>query len=152
MVVWHWILLFVWYVFLAVHIMLLPSQKPAKAFFLVFAFKCIYVTSQLRHSLEVHHLLRKILDPPLHLLPAYSSMTLNTSLNNLVPRNVLWSRKIKSMFTLVQIAFAPTRKLYRTGLLFTHKSGDCGAISVTERSCGAPHWSVESHISDRCSH
>ena len=48
-------------------------------------------------------------------------------------------RKIKSMFTLVQIAFAPTRNLYRTGPLFTHKSGDSGAISVTERSCAAPH-------------
>ena len=61
-------------------------------------------------------------------------------------------RKIKAMFTLVQIAFAPTRKLYRTGPRFTHKSGDFGAISVTERSCAAPHWSVEGHISDRYSH
>ena len=124
-------------------------QKPSSWYSLL---KCIYVTSQLCHSLAVHPLLRKLLDPPLHLLPAYSSMTLNTSLNNLVPRNVLWSRKIKAMFTLVQIAFAPTRKLYRTGLLFTHKSGDSGAISVTARSCSAPHWSVEGHISDRCSH
>ena len=112
-------------------------QKPSSWYSLL---KCIYVTSQLSHSLAVPPpLLRKLPDPPLHLLPAYSSMTLNTSLNNLVPRNVLWSRKIKAMFTLVQMAFAPTRKLYRTGPRFTHKSGDSGAISVTERSCAAPH-------------
>ena len=50
------------------------------------------------------------------------------------------------MFTLVQMAFAPTRKLYRTGLLFTHKSGDSGAISVTERLRGAALICGESHI------
>ena len=150
MVVWHWILLYRLICILSSSLCLVKSmQKPSSWYSLL---KCIYVTSQLCHSLAVHPLLRKLLDPPLHLLPAYSSMTLNTSLNNLVPRNVLWSRKIKSMFTLVQIAFAPTRKLYRTGLLFAHKSGDSSAISVTERSCAAPHWSVESHISDRCSH
>ena len=35
------------------------------------------------------------------------------------------------------------------GLLFTHKNGDVGAISVTERSCVAPISKVERHISDR---
>ena len=42
------------------------------------------------------------------------------------------------MFTVYRIAFAPTRKPYRIGLVFTHKNGDFGAISVTERSCAAP--------------
>ena len=58
----------------------LPSQKPTKAPSSWYSLlKFIYVTSQLSHSLAVHPLLRKILDPPLHLLPAYSSMTLNSS-------------------------------------------------------------------------
>ena len=41
------------------------------------------------------------------------------------------------MFTLYRwyrIAFAPKRKPFQIGLLFTHKNGDFGAISVTERS------------------
>ena len=39
------------------------------------------------------------------------------------------------MFTLYRIATAPARKLYKIGILFTHMSGDFGAISaVTERS------------------
>ena len=68
--------------------MLLPSQKPAKAFFLVFAFKIC-----LRHQSVIPFLV----DAPtpkenpastLHLLPAYSCMTLNTFLNNLI----LWFR------------------------------------------------------------
>ena len=50
------------YVFSAVHIMLLLSQKPSSSYSLL---KCVYVTSQLRHSFVVHPLLRKILDPPL---------------------------------------------------------------------------------------
>ena len=29
------------------------------------------------------------------------------------------------------------------GLVFTHKNGDFGAISVTERSCAAPHRSLK---------
>ena len=45
----------------------------------------------------------------------------------------------KAVFTL-----APARKPYRIGLLFTHKKGDFGAISVTAK--------VGSHISDRCSY
>ena len=56
------------------------------------------------------------------------------------------------MLTLCRIAFAPVRKLYRIGLLFTHKDTDFGAISVTERSCAAPISKVKSHISDRCSY
>lgn len=31
------------------------------------------------------------------------------------------------MFTLYQITFAPARKTYRIGLLFTHTNGDLGA-------------------------
>ena len=57
----------------------------------------------------------------------------------------------KVMFTLYRIAFAPARRPYQIGLLFTHKSGDFGVISVTERSCAARISKVESHISDRCS-
>ena len=52
----------IWYVFSAVHIMLLPSRKPSSSYSLL---KFVFVTSQLRHSLVVHPLLRKILDPPL---------------------------------------------------------------------------------------
>ena len=36
--------------------------------------------------------------------------------------------------------------------LFTHKNGDFGAVSVTERSCAAPISKLESRISDRCSY
>ena len=36
---------------------------------------------------------------------------------------------LEAMFTLYQIAFATVQKLYRIRLLFTHKNGDCGAIS-----------------------
>ena len=42
--------------------MLLPSQKPSSLYSLL---KFVYVTSQLRHSLVVHSLVRKILDLPL---------------------------------------------------------------------------------------
>ena len=41
------------------------------------------------------------------------------------------------VFTLYRIDLAQTQKSYRVGLLFTHKNGDFGAISVTERSCAA---------------
>ena len=37
------------------------------------------------------------------------------------------------MCTLHKIAFAQARKPYRLGLLFTHKNGDFGAISVTQQ-------------------
>ena len=43
----------------------------------------------------------------------------------------------------VPIAFAPARKLYWIGLLFTHKNDYGGVISVTERSCAAPISKVE---------
>ena len=56
------------------------------------------------------------------------------------------------MFTLYWIAFALARKSYWIGLLFTHKNGDFGAISATERSYAAPISKVKSYISDRCSH
>ena len=42
--------------------MLLPSQKPSSSYALE---KFVYVTGQLRYSLVVYTLLRKILDPPL---------------------------------------------------------------------------------------
>ena len=57
---------------------------------------------------------------------------------------------IKAVFTLHRIAFAPPRKSYQMGLLFTHKNGSSGAISVTNRSCAEPISIVERHISDRC--
>ena len=56
------------------------------------------------------------------------------------------------MFTQYRIAFAPARKPYRIELLFTHKNGDFGEISVKERSCAAPISKMGSHISDRCSY
>ena len=52
------------------------------------------------------------------------------------------------MFTLYRIALL--RHENHMGLVFTHKNGDFGAISVTERSCAAPHrslkWSVTYRI------
>ena len=45
----------VWYVFSAVRIMLLPSQKPSSILRIRFI-KFVYVTSQLRHCLVVHPL------------------------------------------------------------------------------------------------
>ena len=39
------------------------------------------------------------------------------------------------------IDLEPTRKPYQIALLFTHKNGDFGPISVTERSCAAPRRS-----------
>ena len=65
----------------------------------------------------------------------------------------VWLRCVnKAMFTLSQIAFAQALKPYRTGLLFTHKNSDFGAISVTERSCVVQISEVESRKSDRHSH
>ena len=55
------------------------------------------------------------------------------------------------MFTLYRIVFAPARKPYRIGLLFTYENGDFGTISVTERSHTAPISKVVSHILNRCS-
>ena len=65
----------------------------------------------------------------------------------------VWLRCVnKAMFTLSRIAFAQALKPYRTGLLFTHKNNDFGAISVTERSCVAQISEVESRKSGRHSH
>ena len=65
----------------------------------------------------------------------------------------VWLRYVnKAMLTLSRIAFARAPKPYRTGLLFTHKNSDFGAISVTERSCVAQISEVESRKSDRHSH
>ena len=47
-------------------------------------------------------------------------------------------------------SFCAGTKPYRIGLPLTHKNRDFGAISVTERSYGAPISKVGSHISDRC--
>ena len=47
------------------------------------------------------------------------------------------------------IAFAPAPKSYQTGLQFTHKNGDFGAISVMEESCAARLSKVERLISDK---
>ena len=55
----------------------------------------------------------------------------------------------KVMFTLYRITSARPRK--KTGLIellfthFTHKNGDFGAISVTERNCAASISKVKSH-------
>ena len=53
------------------------------------------------------------------------------------------------MFALYRIVFAPAWKPYLRGLLFTHKNGDFGAISVTVRSCPALslNWRVTYWIS-----
>ena len=49
----------------AVHMMLLPSQKPSSSYSLL---KFVYVTGILRHPSEFLPLLGKILDPPLRTL------------------------------------------------------------------------------------
>ena len=53
-----------------------------------------------------------------------------------------------------QIAFAPARKPYCIGLLFTYtcENSDFGVISVLEQSCPMLISRVESHILDRSSH
>ena len=55
----------------------------------------------------------------------------------------------EALFTLYWRGFSPPRKPCLIRLLFTHKNGDFGAVSVTKRSCAAPVSKVESHISDR---
>ena len=54
--------------------------------------------------------------------------------------------------TIFARAFAPARKQYWIGLLFTLKNTDSGAISVTERGCTASISKAESHISDKSVH
>ena len=57
---------------------------------------------------------------------------------------------IPAIFSLYRIVLAPrTLKPFRTGLLYTHKNGGFGAISVTERRCAAMIVKVDHHISDR---
>ena len=63
----------------------------------------------------------------------------------------LQQSETKAMFTLYRIVFAPARKPYRIGLLFTYENGDFGTISVTERSHTAPISKVVRHILNRCS-
>ena len=51
------------------------------------------------------------------------------------------------MFKLCWKAFAPQGKPYRIGLLFIHKNGCGGVMSVTERSYGSvPISNVESPV------
>ena len=49
-------------------------------------------------------------------------------------------------------AFAPARKKYWIGLLFTRTNTNSGAISLTERGCTASISKVESPISDKSVH
>ena len=53
-----------------------------------------------------------------------------------------------ALFTIYQTSFAPARKPYWIGLLFTHKNSDFSAIFVTKRSCTAPTLKEDLHISD----
>ena len=69
--------------------------------------------------------------------------------NDKVNMQRLLFNKSKAVFTIYQIAFAPAKKPYRIGLLFSHKNGDYGAISVTERGCAALISNVERHISNK---
>ena len=60
--------------------------------------------------------------------------------------------EVEAMLTLRWIAFEPALNIPNRAspLLFTHKNGDCGVISVTERSCAEPIAKVERHKSNRC--
>ena len=61
----------------------------------------------------------------------------------------LWRGRIMlGIFTLCRLALASARKPYWIEIVFTHKNGDFGAISITERSCTAPISKMEPHISD----
>ena len=55
----------------------------------------------------------------------------------------------KAVFLLYRKAFAPPRKSYRKGLLFTQKNDCGGATSVTKRNYVAPISKVELHIPGR---
>ena len=77
-------------------------QKPSSLYSLL---RFVHVTSQLCHSLAVHPLLRKILDPPLHLSVACLFMDdfehfseQSNSVVSKIPQLVL-----KEMFTLISI-------------------------------------------------
>ena len=55
-------------------------------------------------------------------------MAMGLLIYNFIQTNKLYSQ---AMFTLYRMAFAPPRKSYRIGLLFTHKNRCGGAFSVT---------------------
>ena len=75
----------VWYVFSAVHIMLLPSQKPSS----------LYLYSLLCHFLVVHRLLRRILDPPLLLIFCqHQTIQRICKTAKFIPCHILWSLDI----------------------------------------------------------
>ena len=56
------------------------------------------------------------------------------------------------VFTLCQITVTPAREPYRIGILFKHKNGDFGAISVTEWSCAHQSLKWRVTFSDRHSY
>ena len=62
-----------------------------------------------------------------------------------------FAQVLSNVHTIPDIFCAGTKTIRDLGLLFSHKNSDCGAISVTERSCTAPISKEESHISGRCS-
>lgn len=71
---------------------------------------------------------------------------------------VNWNNDV-SFSVVINKSITPYRKAFAspgtktipdmTGLLFTHKNGDVGAISVTERCCTALIFRGDSHILDR---
>ena len=86
--VWHWSLwycLINFYVFSAVHIMLLPSQKPSS----------LYPYSLLCHFLVVHPFPRRILDPPLLLIFCqHQTIQRICKTAKFIPCHILWSLDI----------------------------------------------------------
>ena len=68
---------------------------------------------------------------------------------SLATQNFSLGRIMLGIFTLCRMALASARKPYRIDIVFTHKNGDCGAISIKERSCTAPISKMEPHISDK---
>ena len=59
------------------------------------------------------------------------------------------TRIMLGIFTPCRMALTSARKPYRIEIVFTHKNGDFGAISITERSCPAAISKVEPRISDK---
>ena len=69
---------------------------------------------------------------------SFVPVNLRTSdVENQLPKQLYCYFQNTSDNILYGIAFPPTRKPYRVGLLFTDKNGDFAEISVTERSCAA---------------
>ena len=87
---WKWqfgteVCCIVWYVFSAVHIMLLPSQKPSS----------LYPYSLLCHFLVVHPFPRRILDPPLLLIFCqHQTIQRICKTAKFIPCHILWSLDI----------------------------------------------------------